>query len=315
MEIRNVKEPKVFIIILNWNQQEDTVRCLSSLKSLDYKNYEIVLVDNGSADSSPDRIKEQFAQLTLIKNKENIGFAAGNNVGIRHALSRDADYILLLNNDTIVDSSVLKNLINVGESDNRIGVLGAVNYSFEDRQKAVLISTSFNWFTGFTKKEDLNAVSRGVIIEPQQAHGVTGSSLLIKREVVEKIGLLDERFFIYYEDTDWCMRASKAGYKVLYVPRARIWHKIGASFGRKTDTELYLYTRNLPLFMMKNCPRILLPSVFTFLTLKNMIYFINFILTGEGGHALAILFGIIDFCRRDFGKGRLDMYISRKRRA
>jgi len=311
MEIRNVKEPKVFIIVINWNQQEDTVRCLKSLESLDYKNRDVVLIDNGSRDGSPDRIKEQFPRITLIKNKENIGFAAGNNVGIRHALSQGADYILLLNNDTIVDSSVLKELINVAESDEKIGVVGAVNYSFEDRKKVVMLSISFNWFTGFTKKEDLDAISRGVITEPRQVHGVTGSSLLIKRAVVGKIGLLDSRFFIYYEDTDWCMRARKAGYKVLYVPRAKIWHKVGVSFGQKSPAEFYLYTRNLPLFMIKNCPKVFIPSFFLFYILKISIYSISFILTGEAKFAKGIFLGFIDFLTRNFNRGRLDSFITK----
>jgi len=311
MEIRNVKEPRVFIIIINWNQQEDTIRCLNSLKSLDYKNRNVVLIDNGSVDGSPDRIKEQFPQITLIKNNENMGFAAGNNIGIRCALSQGADYILLLNNDTVVDSGMLKELINVAESDKKIGVVGAVNYSFEHRKKVVLLSISFNWFTGFTKKEDLDAISRGVITEPQQVHGVTGSSLLIKRAVVERIGLLDDRFFIYYEDTDWCMRARKAGYKVLYVPKAKIWHKVGTSFGQKSPAEFYLYTRNLPLFMLKNCPKVFIPSFFVFYILKITIYSLTFILTGNARFAQGIFLGFIDFLRRNFKRGHLDRFIAK----
>lgn len=301
-----MNRPKVSIVILNWNQENDTSVCLDSLKALAYDNYEVILVDNGSKNGSPDRIKKRFPDTVLIKNDENLGFAEGNNTGMRYALRKGADYIFLLNNDTAVDKDVLNELLRVAESDKSVGVVGAVNYSFDYPDRAVLVYTSFNWFTGFTKKEKLDDISNGVITEPQEAHGVTGSSLLIKREVIEKIGLLDKRFFIYYEDTDWCMRARRAGYKVMYVPRAGIRHKVSVTFGQKTALEYYLYTRNLPLFMVKNCPKICLPSFFLFYILKISVYCAGLMLTGRFRHAQGLFFGFADFCTGRFFKGRLE---------
>jgi len=309
----SAREPKIYIITINWNQGEDTTKCLESLKALDYKNYEIILVDNGSIDGSPDRIAAKFPNVMLMRNKENLGFAGGNNVGIRYALSRGTDYIFLLNNDTKVDSGVLRELINVAEPDAKIGVVGAVNYSFEYPDKAITVCTSFNWFTGFTKKEPLEAISKGIISEPQEVHGVTGSSLLIKREVIERIGMLDERFFIYYEDTDWCVRARKAGFRVLYVPKAKIWHKISITFGEKSVKEYYLYTRNILLFMAKDCPKVFVPSFFLFYIIKNFVYSLKFIMTSKAEYAKAIFLGFVDFLSGNFGEGRLDQFVSIKR--
>jgi GT2 family glycosyltransferase len=210
-----MREPYVYIIILNWNQADDTIRCLDSLRTLAYKNFSVIVVDNGSRDGSPAKIKKEFPDIRVIANKHNLGFAAGNNVGINYALKEEPDYIFLLNNDTKVEPSLMRELITVAESDTRIGVVGAVNYSFNEPDKVTLVHTTFNWLTGFTKREPLEAIANGHIVEPQEAHGVCGSSLLIKRGVIETVGLLDERFFIYYEDTDWCLRAGKAGFQVL----------------------------------------------------------------------------------------------------
>ncbi|NQT22324.1 MAG: glycosyltransferase family 2 protein, partial [Candidatus Omnitrophica bacterium] len=124
-----MSEPRTSIVILNWNQKDDTAKCLKSLEKLLYKNYGIIVVDNGSKDGSPDFLKNNFSNITLIKNEENLGFAEGSNIGIRHALSVGTDYVLLLNNDLVVQEDFLGILVEAAEKDSKIGILGAVNYS------------------------------------------------------------------------------------------------------------------------------------------------------------------------------------------
>lgn len=304
-----MSEPKVSIIILNWNQRKDTAECLESLNKLEYKNFSVVIVDNGSSDGSFEYLKGKFPHITLIRNEDNLGFAEGCNVGIRHALSTGTDYILLLNNDTFAEKDVLDVLVRTAEADKDIGVLGGVNCSYDEPSKLIEIGTNLNWWTGFTRKENLKAIESGSINTPQPIQGVTGSVLLIKKEVIDKIGLLDARFFIYYEDTDWCLRAGRAGYKVLYVPRAKVLHKTEAAFGKPQAPFLYLYTRNLPLFMLKNCPRIFLINFFIFYILKLAGRGLLFFIIGKWKECKAIIYGLTDFLRGNFGKGRLEEFI------
>jgi len=306
-----MREPKVYIIILNWNQKEDTGACLESLGTLDYGNYSVIVVDNGSTDGSIRYLESRFPKVTIIKNRENLGFVEGCNTGIRYAQDPDIEYILLLNNDMTVDKAMLGELISVAESDKEIAILGAVHYSFDKRDKVIQTGTDFNWFTGFVKRQDLKGIENGKVIEPQAIQGVSGGSFLIKKEVIDKIGLPDPRYFIYYEDIDWCRAAHRAGYKVLYIPRAKVYHKKETSFGGSKAPFLYLYTRNFPLFMRKNCPRIFLISVFVFYILKLLIRSLHFLMTGRIQECKAILYGFCDAVTGNYGKGRLDEFITK----
>lgn len=243
-------EPKVFIILLNWNGWKDTIECLKSLKRIDYPNYQIVLVDNGSTDESVFQLKnfcsEHNEDLIFLENQNNLGFAEGNNVGIKHALENQADYVLLLNNDTTVELDFLTQLIKAAESDRKIGMLGPkINfYNHKDRI----------WFLGGKINRLLN---KGTHLYYDQVDSVenlpnelfevdyfTGCALLIKKEVIEKIGLMWDGYFLYYEDTDWNLKAKKNGWKVIVAPKAKIYHKVSRSTKPGSSSYVYYHTRN-----------------------------------------------------------------------
>ncbi len=269
--------PKVSIIILNWNGQKDTIDCLKSLEYLNYPDFEIILVDNGSTDESVSNFKSQIPnfknKISLIENKENLGFSAGNNAGIKYALGKKTDYVLLLNNDTIVESEFLKELVGVGEQNSqptadqpkaeKIGILGPKIYFFDDPQRIWFAGGKFNWISG-SSHIGFGEIDDGQYEISKKVSFITGCAMLIKKEVFEKIGFLDERFFLYYEDTDFCLRAKKRGFKCVFVPRAKIFHKIplenlknklsGAAGRIGAPSVHYYHHRNVLMLIQNNAP-------------------------------------------------------------
>lgn len=241
--------PKVSIIILNWNGKKDTLECLDSLKKIKYPNYEVILVDNGSIDGSVECFKQLYPGMEIIENHENLGFAEGNNVGIRRAMENRADYVLLLNNDTVVDPKLLEELVKVGENDSRIGVISPKISSFYNSSKISVYDNKFDLWTGnFSLRSNL-IEDRGSDNNKEVDH-VTGCCMLVQCKVIEKVGLLNPDYFLYWEETDWCFRIRKAEYKIIYAPKAKIWHKISSSSG--SNLSFYYFSRNLFLFMKKN---------------------------------------------------------------
>jgi GT2 family glycosyltransferase len=217
--------PKIGIIILNWNSYEVTQDCLLSLRKLDYPDFEVVVVDNGSIEPSADKMVEGFPEIRLIKNRTNLGFTGGNNVGIRDVLSRNPDYLLLLNNDTVVAPNFLTELVQVAESDAKIGMLNPKIYFFEPADRIWYAGGMHKPWWSFPKHLGLHKRDDGKYNQTREVSFVTGCALLIKAPVVREIGLLDEMFFHSFEDADWSLRAFHAGFKAFYVPTAVIWHR------------------------------------------------------------------------------------------
>ncbi len=305
--------PKIAVIILNWNGWKDTVECLESLYQITFHDYDVVIVDNASSDNSLEKIRQyhegkievnssffkysksnkpvKIIEYTLeeskyiksrslgtilIKNDKNYGFAEGNNIGIRYALDTlNADHILLLNNDTVVDKNFLSELIEVIESRPHIGFVSPKTYYYDFNNRNDVINFaggSLSMFKGHSQSIGVNEVDRGQYDDIKTVEYVEGSCLLAKREVLEKIGLFDTKYFAYWEEADLCTRGFKSGYKSVYVPKARIWHKVSAS----TDdpTKIYYYTRNKFWFMEKYANK---SEYISFLLLFFGFYFWNIV--------------------------------------
>jgi GT2 family glycosyltransferase len=245
-----MKSPRVAMIVLNWNGRDDTVACLRSLRSLDYPNYEVVMVDNGSIDGSVEAVKASFPNVAILETGENLGFAEGNNVGLRHALAHGADYALLLNNDTEVAHDFISLLVDAIEGIPQAGVAGPTIYYFDRPTTIWSAGGTIDWSRGRTRMVGLDEVDRGQFGEsPRPVDFVTGCALLIKMPVVEQVGLLDPRFFTYYEENEWCLRIARAGFKILHVPQAKVWHKI-SPVAREASPQVHYYmTRNRLLFL------------------------------------------------------------------
>jgi GT2 family glycosyltransferase len=246
----------VSIIILNWNGWQDTVECVESCCRLDYQNFRVVVVDNGSTDGSEAILRERLPGVEVIRNNDNLGFAGGNNVGITHALGHGADYVWLLNNDAVVEPDALSELVQVAESDDRIGMVGS---------KIVYYDTPhLLWYAGATldpayphrpAHRGLREEDRGQYDETAETGYVTGCSLLARRGMMETVGLLDDNLFLYFEDVDWSARARHAGWRLMYAPASVVRHKESASAGGAASPSVTYYTaRNRLYVVQRNFP-------------------------------------------------------------
>lgn len=240
--------PSVVILVLNWNKWRRTLECLASLDKLEYPDFEVLVVDNGSEDASQARIEAARPGLKVIQTGANLGYAGGNNVGIRHAIDRGADYIWVLNNDTLVEPETLATLIDAVRSEDRIGVLGAAVMERTGEGAREVDMSAYRWQgerIAYVFCSD-SAESPGHRVHP--ADVVTGTSLLLDAVMLQQIGSFDERFFHYYEDVELCERARRAGWAVGYACRARVWHSVGSSLSNFSAQARYYYIRNWLLF-------------------------------------------------------------------
>lgn len=221
--------PKVSMIILNWNGVEDTIECLESLKKITYPNYEVIVVDNASSGNDVEVLRERYGNyIHVIANDENYGYPEGCNVGMRYALKKGTDYILLLNNDIVVDPEFLTELVKVAESDPSIGLTGSKIYYYYHPNRIQSAGGKIRWWLGdiegYGGEEDM-----GQYDDVAERDLVFATSCLIKKKVIERISFLDPFFFFGVEEYDYCPRAKRAGFKVVYVPHSKVWHKWGAS--------------------------------------------------------------------------------------
>jgi GT2 family glycosyltransferase len=252
--------PHVAVIVLNWNRRQDTLECLQSLRGLTYPHYELIVVDNGSTDGSVQAIREAFPAICLLANPENLGFAEGNNVGMRHVLSGEADYVFLLNNDTVVAPALLDELVATAQADPRVGVVGPKIYYYDRRDTLWYAGAREQWLRRLPATVGLDEIDRGQYDQVRETACVYGTAMLIRRQVLEEVGLLDERFFCYHEDADFCMRVRGAGYRCVYNPRGLVWHKVSASTRGTSHVQDYMRARGRILFFVKhlNRPRLVL---------------------------------------------------------
>lgn len=255
---------RVFIIILNWNGIGDTLECLESIKNLEYTNCDIVVVDNGSTDNSVKTLKEKFPKVVILENCKNLGFAGGNNVGIQYALKHKADFVMLLNNDTVVDPKLINHFIEASTKIGTESILGAKIYYFKEPNRI--------WFAGgkwMKAKSGFIHLGQKSIDDGDKFNTITeteyicGCALFIGSATLRKIGLLNELYFLTFEETDLCYRARKEGVRCYLVPDAKVWHKISVSFGGENSSLFQYYSmRNKLLWAEKNLPLPLLLSLY-----------------------------------------------------
>lgn len=217
--------PQVSCIILNWNGWQDTIDCLDALKKCTYPGLTTIVVDNGSTDDSVARIKVAHGEVLLVSCERNLGFAGGNNIGIRHALAHGADYVWLLNNDAKAAPDALSALVAKALTDNRVGAVASICY-YADKPSTVQAwaGARINLWIGYGR---LSTLPR----EDNWFHSLNGTSMLVARAAIEDVGLLDEGFFLYWEDTEFCLRLRKKGWHIAAAPDSKVLHKVNASTG------------------------------------------------------------------------------------
>ncbi len=325
------KSPLVAIILINWNRWKDTIECLDSLQNITYLDCEIVLVDNGSRDDSLIRIqkwmlvrefgspeehwhenllckswrpqsRQPWRKFTLIQVRENLGFCKGNNLAIRFALKGNADYVLLLNNDMVVDPQFLGHLVKTSQAKSSAGIVGGKIYNYYDRKRITHAGGKVGWYKAEKRLHDGELDSESTVGE-HLSEWAPGGLALVKKEVFEKIGFLDETFFLWSEEVDFSVRARRAGFEVWVNLDSKVWHKVGSSIGTHTPIDSYYAARNRLAFHGRYASSLLDQWLyFSVFIARNLIRTTQWTLRGRFNTVIAAWAGVWDYLRGFYGK-------------
>lgn len=296
-----VNNYSVAIIILNWNGLHHTVHCVNSLIQDINRECRIIVVDNGSSNNEAEVLKKVFKnKVYVLEEKNNKGFTGGVNEGINFALKFKSDYYLLLNNDTEVTSGFIEALIETSLLDENNGIVGPQIFDFHNRTKNIFAGGKINWLLARPYHETN-------LMKLKENQFITGCSMLIKREVVEKIGSLDSDFFAYFEDAAYCLRARKAGFKCVLSPNSKIYHIEAASSGGTSPLKTYLMSRNRIIFAKKYGPPILQFYFVLFFLFKLIFVTIYFLTKKDIQRLYAYYYGYADGIR---GLGGTPHYVA-----
>jgi GT2 family glycosyltransferase len=246
--------PHISIIVVNWNNASDTIACIASLHDIQYSAFDIIVVDNGSHDGSADEIQAAADDITLIRNERNLGFAVGNNIGIQRAVKNGADAVLLLNNDTTVDPEILNAFVSALDTHPDAGFLTAKIYYFDDPKRIWMGLPHWAGDTCSFEHDGLDALDEhGAFEKIEEISYACGCALFATADTLARVGLMEPKFFCYFEEVDWCFRAAREGLRSYFVPGAKVWHKVSAtSGGKQAPIVRYFRTRNRLLFAKRN---------------------------------------------------------------
>lgn len=247
------ESPLVSIITVNYNQLALTKEMLTSLRQQDYSNYEIILVDNASKVNPERAIQAEFPEVKFIRSDENLGFAGGNNLGIKEC---NGEYLFFVNNDTELTQDLIQELVNCFDQIPKLGVVSPLICYFSEPGEPEIIqyagTTPVNPYTARNStlgNGELNQGQFRALDETPYAHG---AAMMIPRKVIEEVGMMPEAFFLYYEELDWCEQIRNAGYKIFVQPNVKIYHKESAAVGPQSPLKTYYINRNRILFMRRN---------------------------------------------------------------
>lgn len=273
--------PKVSIVILNWNQYDFTCECLRSLRRLAYPEYEISIIDNASEDGSADRLLDEFPEINLIRNSENLGVAGGRNVGIKEVLenSPESGYILILDNDTVVETNILEELVKVAQTNEKIGIVTCKVVFYDTPNIIGAAGIRFHPIIFHGRAYGAGKMDDGRWNRVREVDVAPGCVQLIKSSIFKEIGLYDVMFSPNGpEDWEFSLRARKHGYTVFYTSATRVSHRWSADY-KRSSTFVYNLTKSYIIFMRKYCPWYQLPIAFMFFfanrLLKHVVRFIR----------------------------------------
>ncbi len=295
--------PKIILVVLNWNMPADTIECVESCQKTQYDNFEVIIVDNGSKDNSVKQFRERFPHIETIANEENLGYAGGNNVGMKRALEKGADWVLLLNNDTTIDPKMLEELAASVRRHPEAGMLAPKVLYYDDRGVINSLGTSMDWlrlrpYIGECNRPDTDAwpetIERDILV---------GCGLLVKRQLIEKVGMIDEAFFIFHEEADWCFRSRAAGFKNLVVPGAKMYHKASKTMRAFSALTHYYSTRNFLRLTQKNAgpvDRVKVAAGLSYLSARSALRYA----AGDKKLPRAFFLGLWDYFTGNTGKCR-----------
>jgi GT2 family glycosyltransferase len=277
-EAQEIAMKKVAIVVLNWNGWRDTLACIASLQNLNYPNFELIVVDNGSTDGSQGHIEAHFPGIRVLQTGINLGFGGGCNAGIRQALAQGADYVWLINSDATVDVNALNELVRVADEQAMVGAVGSVLYEADKPDQIQLWGGGrVQLWAGLSRHQKSLA----------QLDFISGASILLRHEVLEQVGLFDEQtFFMYWEDSDMGFRVRQAGWQLAVAEKSCVWHKLSASLGKGSPQLDAYFTQSGVRFLRRYSP---VPVISVFMMVGRML--IKRVLMGQLGRAKAVLDG------------------------
>lgn len=269
--------PLVYLLILNYRGYEDTCECIQSVLAIEYMNYRLLVIDNNSEDGSYEKLKKKFTDIEIIQTEKNSGYAGGNNVGIEYALEQGAEYIAILNNDVCVEKHFLNIIIQEMEDNRNIAISGPAvcEWNSDIVQSAGAMVNLYN--------AEVELLYSGINYSGMQKEKiicdyVSGACLMVRASLINEIGKMPEMYFLFYEETDWCLQAAKKGYEVCCIPSVRIWHKESASVSKVSNLKQYYMDRNRVIFERRNagklqfvvfCIYIILQTIYRKVSKKN----------------------------------------------
>lgn len=301
--------PKVSLVVLNWNKPDDTLECLASCVKTDYPNYEIILVDNASSDDSVARVKAAFPQVRVLVTPENLGYAGGNNVGMKDALERGADFVFLLNNDVVIEPDAVSELVRGAGAHPSAGILAPKVMYYDDRNVINSLGTSMDWLRMRPRLGDCNSPDDGRFDKPVKRDILLGAALFLRRSTLERIGLIDEAFFIFHEEADWCLRNLKAGSENVVIPSAVVYHKASKTMREFSALTHYYSSRNFLYLARKNARPArwaLTRAGLAFHSAKNALR-LAFAPQAERRMARIYFLGVFDYFAGNMGKCRREL--------
>lgn len=295
--------PLVITVVLNTNHRDDTLACLASLAQNTYPNNQIIVLDNASSDGSVAAIRAAFPAVQIIELTKNLGYAGNNNVGIAAAIAQGADWVFVLNEDTILDPNCIQELVRFAESDSQIGIVGPMVYHHSE---PTVIQSAGGKLGRYWKSQHIaqNEFDTGQISCPHVVEWISGCAILVRRSVIAQVGVIDERFFYYWEETEWCVRVRAANWQIFHVPAAKLWHKGVQRDYKPKPAIAYYNTRNQLLLLAKHraplmvwvatCSQLLRTATSMSLRPK---------WRAQRRHRDAMVRGAFDFVRQRWGQG------------
>ncbi|GBD25140.1 N-acetylglucosaminyl-diphospho-decaprenol L-rhamnosyltransferase [bacterium HR30] len=291
--------PKVAVVVVNWNGNEDTLQCVESLERVDYPNVEIIVVDNGSRIDPTPVLQARFPTVKCLRLPRNLGFTGGNNAGIRYALDAGAQYVFVLNNDTVVEPDVLSKAVQVAEQDPRIAAVGVKILAWDDPSRIWVAYGYVTFRQGLVRLVGYYCPDDFRFNQERDVEWVPGTAMLLRRQALEDVGLFDDAYFAYHEDVDWCTTARRKGYRIVFAPAGRILHKgHGSSGGRGyVSIRQYLAGRNMVLYVQKH-GNVFQRAKFTCFQLGTLPFqYLRRFVTGEQAGVILKVRGMIDALR------------------
>lgn len=244
-------KPLVYVITINYNSAQHTVEMVNNLVESDYDNLKIIVVDNCSEQNDLDKLQEIADRVTIIRSETNTGFAGGNNLGIKLAMDEDADYVLLLNNDTAVEKNAISILVNELEEGN-VSVACPKILNYYDRRIINYAGGDIVSYKGAVRIDGIGQVDKGIFNKERNVTFAHGCCMLIDMDTIRKVGYMTEDYFLYFEDTDYSARLIRQGEKIIYCPNAVIYHKESVSTKKFSDNYQFYFCRNRMLFVKWN---------------------------------------------------------------